>query len=302
MSVVVHHPHDSFFRATLSNLEVAKDLLQAHLAPELVEQIDWNSLQLTNKSYIDEQLSQFHSDMVYSCVLNGQNTYIYLLIEQQTEPEPLLPLRLLEYNVKMCREHINQGNKKLPLVVNLVLYSGKKTPYPYSIDIYDCFEAPDKARAMMFKPLALIDLGQLSEEELSKHGSADMLELLLKQGQKRTFYKWLEEHPELVLALFERVYGYSGIVYILDQEKKYPGNDLVKKLKSISPSKEKDIMQAVRTIRQESMQQGMQQGMQARNLEIVERMLRLHLDVDTIQQATGLLKEEVLQLKKKLGL
>lgn len=57
-------------------------------------------------------------------------------------------------------------------------------------------------------------------------------------------------------------------------------------------------MQAVRTIRQESMQQ----GMQARNLEIVERMLRLHLDVDTIQQATGLLKAEVLQLKKKLGL
>lgn len=110
------------------------------------------------------------------------------------------------------------------------------------------------------------------------------------------------------------MYGYSGIVYILDQEKKYPGDDLVKKLKSISPSKEKDIMQAVRTIRQESrilgkeegiqigVQQGMQQGMQTRDLEIAERMLKLHIDTDTIQQATGLFKKEVIKLKKKLGL
>ena len=214
MAKHLHHPHDSLFKASLSNIEVAKDLLKAHLAPELVQQIDWNSLQLTNKSYIDEQLSQFHSDMVYACQLNGQDAYIYLFIEQQTEPEPLLPFRLLEYNVKMCREYINQGNKKLPLVVNLVLYSGEKTPYPHSVDIFDCFEAPDMARAMMFKPLALIDLGQLSEAELVQHGSADLLELLLKQSREHTFYKWLEEHPGLVLTLFERVYGVSGILYI----------------------------------------------------------------------------------------
>lgn len=97
MSIDIHHPHDSFFRASLSNLEVAQDLLKAHLAPELVQQIDWTSLQLTNKSYVDEQLSQFHSDMVYACQLNGGDAYIYLLIEQQTKPELLLPFRLLEY-------------------------------------------------------------------------------------------------------------------------------------------------------------------------------------------------------------
>lgn len=78
----------------------------------------------------------------------------------------------------MMREHLKQGNNKLPFIANLVLYSGKQTPYPYSVDIYNCFESPDKARAMMFKPLALIDLGQMSEEELSRYGSADMLELL----------------------------------------------------------------------------------------------------------------------------
>ena len=302
MSNEIHHPHDGLFKASLSNIEVARDLLQTHLAPELVQQIDWDSLQLTNKSYIDEQLSQFHSDMVYACQLNGVDAYIYLFVEQQTEPERLLPFRLLEYNVKMCREHLNQGNKKLPLVVNLVLYSGKKTPYPYSGDIFDCFEAPDRARALMFKPLKLIDLGQLSEAELVQHGSADLLELLLKQGRERTFYKWLDAHPELVLALFEREYGMSGILYILDQEKAYPGDEVVKKLKSIIPSKEEDIMQAVRTIRQESIQQGIQQGMQTRDLEIAKRMLIKGEPQEKVVEFTNLTKAAVGKIARKLGL
>ena len=34
----------------------------------------------------------------------------------------------------------------------------------FSVDIYDCFEDPILARAELFKPLSLIDLGQMSEE------------------------------------------------------------------------------------------------------------------------------------------
>ena len=49
-------------------------------------------------------------------------------------------------------------------------------------------------------------------------------------------------------------------------------------------------------------QEGMQLGRQTREVEIAERMLKLHLDMYTIQQATGLLEEEVIQLKEKLGL
>ena len=316
MSIDIHHPHDSFFRASLSNLEVAQDLLKAHLAPELVGQIDWNTLQITNKSYVDEKLKHLQTDMVYSCKLNGQDAYIYTLIEQQTKPDPLLAFRLFEYNVTMMREHLKQGNKKLPLIANLVLYSGKQTPYPHSVDIYDCFEEPGKAREMMFKPLTLIDLGQLSEEELAQHGSADLLELLLKQSRKRTFYEWVEEHPEFFKALFRRAYGISGIVYILSEENEYSGKEIVDKLKSINPAKEEDIMQAVRTIRQESeligekrgetrgmqkgMQQGMQQGEYNKGLEIAKNMLKLHLDTDTVQKATGISRKELEQVIKEL--
>jgi len=73
------------------------------------------------------------------------------------------------------------------MIINLCVYSGKKTPYLCSVDIYDCFEDPILSRAEMFKPLLLMDLGQIEEEELGNHGTADLLELLLKQSQERTF-------------------------------------------------------------------------------------------------------------------
>jgi predicted transposase/invertase (TIGR01784 family) len=156
-NLTIHHPHDGFFKHSLSNPTVAKDLLQAHLSPAITQRMQWDTLKLSNKSFVDKKLSQLHSDVVYTCQIDGQAAYIYILIEQQTKPDPLLPFRFLQYNVAMLTEHLAQNKKEkkkqhLPTILNLCLYTGKKSPYPYSLDIYDCFEDPMLARATMFKP------------------------------------------------------------------------------------------------------------------------------------------------------
>ena len=314
MPAKIHHPHDSLFRVAMSNLKVAKDFLKTYLPLTLVKCIDWHTLQITNKSYVEETFKDLLSDMVYKCTINKKAAYIYLLIEQQTKPYRLLPFKILEYDVIICREHIKQGNKELPLVANLVLYSGKKTPYPYSLDIYDCFQTPDMAREMMFKPLELVDLGQASEAELATHGEADMLERLLKQSRERTFLNWIDNNPALVDTLAKRAYWKSGLLYMLDREQQHKGEALVKKLKFINPSKEEEIMQVVKTIRQESeliglkkgrqegkaegMQQGMQQGMHNKALGIARNLLLKNMDVSFITETTGLDKKTITKLKK----
>ena len=82
------------------------------------------------------------------------------------------------------------------------------------------------------------------------------------------------------------------------------GIEIVDKLKSINPSKEEDIMQAVRTIRQESEligeKRGIQKGEYNKGLEIAKNMLKLHLDTDTVQKATGISKKELEQVIKEL--
>ncbi|MHA7878100.1 MAG: Rpn family recombination-promoting nuclease/putative transposase, partial [Bacteroidota bacterium] len=192
----------------------------------------------------------------------------------------------------------------LPVIINLCLYSGKRTPYPYSVDIYDCFEEPSLARAEMFKPLPLIDLGQMREEELKQHGTAALMELLLKQARYRTFLKWIKEHPEEVQQLLDRYYGIGGIHYILGVESKHSSDKVIEAITAIAPSKQQDIMTALQQLeqrseqrglqkgRQEGIQQGMQQGRQEgiekRNIEIARNMLSSNESKEKIHQFTGL--------------
>ncbi len=306
MTKHIHHVNDGLFKEAMTNLKVAQDLLKAHLPEKLVRRIDWDTLQITNKSYVDENLRQIFSDAVYKCTIDGQAAYLFLLVEQQTVPYFLLPFKVLEYNVMICREHIRQGHKTLPLIANLVLYSGKKSPYPYSLDLFDCFQEPAMAREMMFRPLQLVDLGQASEAELATHGEADMLELLLKQSSQETFVNWIEKDPDLVRRLAGRDYFKSSIMYMLDREHRQEGEELAKKLEYLVPSKEKDIMQAVKTIREKSRlvgrSEGIQLGKKETQKEMAERMLLKGMEIPLIKDVTGLSTQEIIKLSDKLGL
>ena len=302
--VIIHTPHDGFFKHSLSDISVAQDFIQAYLSPAIIQRISWDTLRFTNRSFTDEQLNDLHSDVLYTCQLDKKDAYIYLLIEQQTNPDPLLPFRFLQYNVELLKQHIKQRKKEkekklpLPVIINLCLYSGKKTPYPYSVDIYDCFEDPVLARAEMFKPLPLIDLGQMREDELKQHGTAALMELLLKQARYRTFLKWIKEHAEEVRQLLETYYGISGIHYILGVESKHSSDEIIEAILATAPNKEQKIMTALQQLEKKSEQRGMQQGIRVRNVEIAKNMLAEGFAASLVKRLSGISEEELRQLEK----
>ena len=112
---------------------------------------------------------------------------------------------------------------------------------------------------MIFKPLELIDLTIRTEEELAGHGQADLLEILLKHSQERSLLAWIKANPALVQKLLERLYGISGVVYILGVEKKYSSEEIIDAILEVAPNRKEDIMTAA----QQLIQKGMQQGMRA---------------------------------------
>jgi len=140
----------------------------------------------------------------------------------------------------------------------------------------------------MFKPLPLIDLGQMSEKELKQHGTAALMELLLKQARYRTFLKWIKEHAEEVRELLETYYGISGIYYILGVESKHSSEGILDILKTVAPNKQENIMTAARQLEIRGMKQGIQEGMQQEKLHIAKNMLQSHEPKEKIHQFTGL--------------
>jgi predicted transposase YdaD len=201
---------------------------------------------LSNKSYIDEKLKHLHSDRVYTCKLDKNGPHVYILIEHQSKPDRSLPLRCLQYNVAILAEHFAQhrrGKHIKPLIIlNLCLYSGKKTPYPYSVESYDCSLDSNLVRPVLPRLLPLIDLGQLREAALTQHGTADLLELLFRQGRAKTFLEWLKANSAIVVRrmddLFE-IYGISSIVFILGMGRKHSSGEILEVIGNVVPHKKK---------------------------------------------------------------
>ena len=89
-----------------------------------------------------------------------------------------MPLRLLDYTVRIMRDHIDEGNKTLPLVLPIVMYTGKASPYPYTTDIFELFNSPKDAKELMFKPFGLIDLSSTEDKTILKQKWASLLQMV----------------------------------------------------------------------------------------------------------------------------
>jgi predicted transposase/invertase (TIGR01784 family) len=299
MSIKVYQPHDKFLKRMLSDIEIAKSLMHSYVGPEMERRVDWESVQLTNKSFISQELEQFHSDVIYKCTLDLDNkqAYIYNLIEHQSTPDERLPFRILGYNVQLMEQHLNEGNKKLPIIINVCIYAGQESPYPYSTDIFDYFELPDLAREKMFKPIDLTDLTLLSQEELLKDETAGLVKVLLKQGIKRDYLNWIKNNRELIIKLVTSTFGISSIIYILGTDDVNEPKELLNAIVESSPEQKQIIMTAALKLQQEGRQEGIREGVHTKAIDMANNMIRKGFDLNTIQELTGLSKEELEKLK-----
>lgn len=295
MSIEVHHPHDSYIRRMLSDMEVAKSLMKSHLPPDIVKRIDWESVQLTDKSFVSEDLQQFHSDIIYKFTIDNMVGYVYYLIEHQSTPDELLPFRILEYKVQLMRKHLDEGNKKLPIIISECIYAGKQSPYPYSTDIYDCFADINMAKENMFKPFKITDLTILSQEDLLQDETAGLVKVLLKQGIQRDYLNWINNNSVIIYRLIHSNLGFSSIVYILGTDDVNEPKELIEAIIKSSPDQKKLIMTAAFKLQEEARKEARKEY----SLIIAKNMLKEGSEIGFIQKITGLHKEVIETLKKK---
>ena len=91
------NPHDRFFKETFSKKEEVQDLVINTLPKQLSAKLNFTSLQLDNTSYIDEELKENFSDLVYNCKYKGKKTIkISLLLEHKSYKPDYIHIQLLK--------------------------------------------------------------------------------------------------------------------------------------------------------------------------------------------------------------
>lgn len=172
----IQNPHDRFFRETFSRLEIARDFIQHYLPHEVVAILDLDTLELQKDSFVDPELQEHFSDLLYQLRLNdGTEANVYLLLEHKSSPDVLVAFQLLRYMVRIWERGLREKAKSLAPIIPVVVYHGREK-WRVSENFTGLFEGLEELRPYWpnFR-YELQDLSQLQENEL--HGN-----LLLKAG------------------------------------------------------------------------------------------------------------------------
>ncbi|TSJ80100.1 MAG: Rpn family recombination-promoting nuclease/putative transposase (plasmid) [Candidatus Cardinium sp.] len=257
---VADKPHDTVFKNTFCNKEAMLDFLAANLPSDLLVKIDKENLELTNKSFVDPVGRRGESDLVFKTNINGKEGYLYILCEHQSIEDAYMPLRFMEYNVQLLRQHLKEkGNGPLPVILNICIYNGNK-PYKGSNSLLSMFADPELARSCMFDKFHLVDLYSTSEDELLSYKKAAFAAMVLKQGIYRSFNQWFANHIDLIVDLLEKDYiSYADQVFLyILQVDNHP--DLLETIKQSNPKLKEIAMSVAERLRQEGEQKGRQEG------------------------------------------
>jgi predicted transposase/invertase (TIGR01784 family) len=173
--MATHNPHDALFRRVFSRRENAIGELRAVLPEALSARIDWASITLVDGRFVDPELADRETDLLFAADIAGHEAFVYLLLEHQSTVDQLMPLRLLRYMLRIWDRWLadHKGATRIPVIVPVVLYHGPKGEEAWTgptamRDIFDLDEtmlAPSRAFVPGFE-LLIDDLSRQDDEQL----------------------------------------------------------------------------------------------------------------------------------------
>jgi len=180
------NPHDSYFRKMMGNLEVAKQFFEVHLPQDILDIINLASIRCVPGSFIDENLKNSYSDILFAANYRDSKADILFLIEHLSQPNVLTTLRLLKYSINSIELYQKKSKTDaLPVVYPMIYYNGRYR-YCYTTSIFELFG--DKAllaKNILTEKLPLIDLTQLNNNKIADHGLIAVMEYVMKNVRSR---------------------------------------------------------------------------------------------------------------------
>ena len=289
--------HDSFFRGSMMNIEIARDFLTAHLGQQILKRIDLSSLKLEPSTFIDDKHKELRSDILYSAKIDNKQTYLYVLVEHQSRVDEFMAFRVLNYSCQIWQMHLDRlrqtkskiANKKLPSIVPLVIYNGKVSPYGHSTKLLDCFTDPNLVKKFILEQFKLVDLTIEPDQELVRHQRAAVMELLEKHIRARNILPIIEFMCNAdvwgqIKNLENGKYLHFALKYLVDKGETTTINKAISLIAQRLPDKEEKIM----TIADGLRKQGKLQGSQETKIEIARNLLAMGMDYRAVAKATKL--------------
>ncbi len=299
-------PHDITFKKLFGEREIAKDVIEKNLPKEVLEVLDMDSLEKLDGSFINKDLKETFSDLLYGAKINNRDAYIALLWEHKSYTDKFAVFQVAGYILDIWMKIIKEGKKELPVVIPIVVYHGK-SGWNYKTNIREMIPEfhtlPNYLKQML--PVIkheFINITAHTEEDISEYEPVTRMVLRSlkyiywdKEDLIKAFLVSIEEIQSILTD--EQLNHYVDIllIYYSAVNKNLTEEDIIEKIKELGGKGER-----IMTILQEREQKGMEKGIELGKLdekrEIARKLMAKGLDMNTIIQVTELDEEEVKKL------
>ena len=296
-------PHDHLFKSTFSDPRIAADYIRNFLPSDLTSQLDLSSLELAPGSYVNEELEEYLSDVVYKCMYGEEEIKLSLLFEHKSKPDGIIYLQLLRYLLEAWDQQ-SEKERGLGIIIPIVVYHGKRKWQKRTFKSH--FPGLD-ATLTPFIPnfqYLLTDLADWSDEALMtlRAGVVKNILLVLKHFKETQYIK---QH-------IDRLF-WEAEPYLADPSQKkyikilwnyiYGTNELsILEIRILGEKLSTSLRNEAMTTYEQAVQKGKIEGnIEQQNL-IITNSYKEGLDIPFIARITGLSEAVVTDRIKELGL
>ncbi|MBP3730224.1 MAG: Rpn family recombination-promoting nuclease/putative transposase [Mailhella sp.] len=120
--------HDAAYKDFFKHPEMVESLLTGFVHEDFVAELDFSTLEHCPASYITDDLRERMDDCVWKVKWRGRTSYLCLILEFQSTPDPWMPVRIMTYTGLLWQDLVKTGELKageaLPPVLPIVIYNG----------------------------------------------------------------------------------------------------------------------------------------------------------------------------------
>ncbi|WP_240468681.1 Rpn family recombination-promoting nuclease/putative transposase [Gracilibacillus sp. YIM 98692] len=271
----VQNPHDKFFKETFSNSEVVKDFIQHYFPPVLLNLVDLNSIQPQKDSFINKDLQEHFSDMLFRLNINEQQGYLYLLFEHKSFVSQNISIQLLKYMIEIWQaKKTKEQQSHVPIIIPLVIFHGKdkwNTPRSLGELIDGYMSLPKKVKKYVPDyEYILYDISSYEDEEIKGVAQLKILltifrdifteeqDILRNSIQRSTEYLLELEDQTTAIQYFETFFRY--IFHTAGELTDQDFRDIIEHVEKTYPEGSELVMTLAERFQEKGRQQGIHQG------------------------------------------
>ncbi len=266
-------PHDALFKSAFEHPPHAAELLRGCLPTPLAEAIAWDTIALEPGSFVDDELVDSHTDLLFSVDVHDARAFIYVLLEHQSKPDPSMPVRMNEYVARIWSRRLREtAVPRFPVVIPVVLThapGGWNAP----VALWDLLEPnpdsiPGLAPHVPRFSILVQDLSAWNDEEIRQRVLAAFPRLalwVLRDAREpdrlhARLHLWTSAlieaaaAPNGITALAQLVH-YAKLVLDAERYQQFRA-----KLRELAPDVERQVMTVLDLLQQQSHAEGRQQG------------------------------------------